>query len=360
MMFIIDNSSAPSCPSTVDGDHYIRWIHTLFGDCVYGWQDSCSVLLGYLSILCWLNAQLPQIIKNYQLQDASSLSFTFLMTWLIADVANFIGCILTGQLDFQLYLAIYFTLVDAMLCIQWVYYVRYPRNGLRLWLNNNNQHHITSCSQEQDPLLNTGGQDKTDSSAANYGNNSNNTEGGNYQAISSQEDIGGSSSSGSNSKRGADAVRALFMVGYLVSLRGVSPADAQSSFTTIPSHDLVFSSWDTDLWIGRFFGWLCALLYLSSRVPQMYRNFRRRSAQGLSMALFLCAAAGNLTYTLGILLNPNQNRQTMLEAIPYILGSAGTLVFDVTIYIQHAVYSRHTEEKTYPQHPQHHHPYDEE
>lgn len=66
------------------------------------------------------------------------------------------------------------------------------------------------------------------------------------------------------------------------------------------------------------------------------------------MALFLCAAAGNLTYTLGILLNPNQNRQTMLEAIPYILGSAGTLVFDVTIYIQHAVYSRHTEEKTYP------------
>ncbi|KAI7882258.1 hypothetical protein K492DRAFT_160745 [Lichtheimia hyalospora FSU 10163] len=325
-MHIIDNSSVPSCPSTVDGDHYIRWIHTLFGDCVYGWQDSCSVLLGYLSILCWLNAQLPQIIKNYQLQDASSLSFTFLMTWLIADVANFIGCILTGQLDFQLYLAIYFTLVDAMLCIQWVYYVRYPRNGLRLWLNNNER-----------------GQDKADPSSAACSNSNN--EGGTYQAISSQQDMGSSSGS---SKRG-DAVRALFMVGYLVSLRGVSPADAQSSITTIPSHDLVFSSWDTDLWIGRFFGWLCAFLYLSSRVPQMYRNFRRRSAQGLSMALFLCAAAGNLTYTLGILLNPNQNRQTMLEAIPYILGSAGTLVFDVTIYIQHAVYSRHTEEKTYPQ-----------
>lgn len=265
----------------------------------------------------------------------------------IADVANFIGCILTGQLDFQLYLAIYFTLVDAMLCIQWLYYVRYPRNGLRLWLNNN-QRHITSCSQEQDPLLHAGAQqDRPDSLTAN------NSEGGSYHAISSQQDT----ASGSSSKRG-DAVRALFMMGYLVSLRSVSPADAQSSLTTIPSHDLVFSSWDTDLWIGRFFGWLCALLYLSSRVPQMYRNFRRRSAQGLSMALFLCAAAGNLTYTLGILLNPNQNRQTMLEAIPYILGSAGTLVFDVTIYIQHAVYSRHTEEKTYPHHQQH--PYDEE
>ena len=273
------------------------------------------------------------------------------LLYFVADVANFIGCILTGQLDFQLYLAIYFTLVDAMLCIQWVYYVRYPRNGLRLWLNNN-QRHITSCSQEQDPLLDTRVQNKADPSSAAC-SNSNNNEGGIYQAISSQQDMGSSSGS---SKRG-DAVRALFMVGYLVSLRGVSPADAQSSITTIPSHDLVYSSWDTDLWIGRFFGWLCAFLYLSSRVPQMYRNFRRRSAQGLSMALFLCAAAGNLTYTLGILLNPNQNRQTMLEAIPYILGSAGTLVFDVTIYIQHAVYSRHTEEKTYPQQQQQ---YDEE
>ena len=42
----------------IDADDVCK---TLFGDCVYGWQDSCSVLLGYLSILCWLNAQLPWV-----------------------------------------------------------------------------------------------------------------------------------------------------------------------------------------------------------------------------------------------------------------------------------------------------------
>ncbi|KAI9489736.1 hypothetical protein BDB00DRAFT_875964 [Zychaea mexicana] len=63
------------------------------------------------------------------------------------------------------------------------------------------------------------------------------------------------------------------------------------------------------------------------------------------MALFLCAAAGNLTYTLGIFSNPHQTRQTLLEAVPYILGSAGTLCFDLTIYIQYLIYNNNTQEK---------------
>lgn len=93
------------------------------------------------------------------------------------------------------------------------------------------------------------------------------------------------------------------------------------------------------IWVGRFFAWLCTFLYLSSRLPQIYQNFRRRSCEGLSMALFFFAAMGNLTYVLSIFTNPHATRATMLEAVPYIIGSAGTLIFDGTIFAQYALYT---------------------
>lgn len=67
-----------NCPILEDGTQAIQWINvryntffqtnkqktdielqTLFGDCVYGWQETASLLFGYLSIFCWLNAQMP-------------------------------------------------------------------------------------------------------------------------------------------------------------------------------------------------------------------------------------------------------------------------------------------------------------
>lgn len=93
------------------------------------------------------------------------------------------------------------------------------------------------------------------------------------------------------------------------------------------------------IWVGRFFAWLCTFLYLASRLPQIYQNFRRRSCEGLSMALFFFAAMGNLTYVLSIFTNPHATRATMLEAVPYIIGSAGTLIFDGTIFAQYALYT---------------------
>jgi uncharacterized protein with PQ loop repeat len=97
---------------------------------------------------------------------------------------------------------------------------------------------------------------------------------------------------------------------------------------------------DNTIWVGRFFAWVCTFLYLSSRIPQIYQNFRRRSVEGLSMFLFFFAAMGNLTYVLGIFTNPHATRATFLEAIPYILGSAGTLMFDGTIFVQYALYNK--------------------
>ncbi|KAL5489766.1 hypothetical protein ACEPAI_4598 [Sanghuangporus weigelae] len=107
--------------------------------------------------------------------------------------------------------------------------------------------------------------------------------------------------------------------------------------------------------IGRIFAWTCTTLYLTSRLPQIWKNFVRKSVEGLSMYLFVFAFLGNTFYVLSILSSPMMSKPRpistafLLESMPYLLGSGGTLLFDVTIVSQSLLYRpRHV-------HGHHHH-----
>lgn len=62
------------------------------------------------------------------------------------------------------------------------------------------------------------------------------------------------------------------------------------------------------------------------------------------MSLFVCAFLGNLFYVASILTNPTLDEpipistEYISESIPYLLGSGGTLLFDVTIVAQSFIY----------------------
>ncbi|KAJ7125461.1 PQ loop repeat-domain-containing protein [Mycena crocata] len=98
--------------------------------------------------------------------------------------------------------------------------------------------------------------------------------------------------------------------------------------------------------IGRIFAWLCTTLYLTSRLPQIWKNFVRKSVEGLSMYLFIFAFLGNTFYVASILTSekvfqpPPVSTEFLRESLPYLLGSGGTLVFDVTIVSQSLIYRR--------------------
>ncbi|SPO24729.1 uncharacterized protein UTRI_01700_B [Ustilago trichophora] len=87
--------------------------------------------------------------------------------------------------------------------------------------------------------------------------------------------------------------------------------------------------------VGRISAWLCALLYITSRIPQIWENHIRRSVAGLSILLFIAAFSGNLFYTISVLANPAASgedaRVYLQESLPFLLGSGGTLVFDLII-----------------------------
>ncbi|KAF7338208.1 Lysosomal amino acid transporter 1 [Mycena venus] len=112
-----------------------------------------------------------------------------------------------------------------------------------------------------------------------------------------------------------------------------------------PHHDPIPSDPSMDERVlGRIFAWLCTTLYLTSRLPQIWKNYVRKSVEGLSMYLFIFAFLGNSFYVASILTServfqpPPASNEFLRESLPYLLGSGGTLMFDVTIVGQSWIY----------------------
>ncbi|VEU23456.1 DEKNAAC104488, partial [Brettanomyces naardenensis] len=95
--------------------------------------------------------------------------------------------------------------------------------------------------------------------------------------------------------------------------------------------------------MGYLVAWMCTLVYTSSRVPQLYKNYCRKSVDGISPLLFTFALLGNLTYSLSILtstrmLLAKDKWAFLMDELPYILGSAGTIFFDLFYFGQRWYY----------------------
>lgn len=130
------------------------------------------------------------------------------------------------------------------------------------------------------------------------------------------------------------------ILGWWVSQRHSLPKESRSSTVSF------------DLW-GQIFGYLCAVLYLGSRVPQLLLNYRRKSVEGVSLLFFLFACIGNLTYVLSIFAyspicrDPGNCRpgealsiygRYILVNLSWIVGSFGTLFLDMGVFVQFFLY----------------------
>lgn len=118
---------------------------------------------------------------------------------------------------------------------------------------------------------------------------------------------------------------------------------------------LHFSPW------GQVSGYICAVLYLGSRIPQLLLNRRRQSTSGLNALFFLFACLGNLTFVLSIFaFEPICSKRShghwqershckdgeaagiywryILVNLSWLIGSAGTLVLDFAVFAQFWMY----------------------
>ncbi|KAK9377494.1 PQ loop repeat-domain-containing protein [Lipomyces chichibuensis] len=303
------------CPIKNEVDlELVQWIAKATGSCMYGEMGGLSYILGYLSLFAWLWAQLPQVIKNYRNHSVEGLSWLFLFNWLLGDATNLIGCLLTRQLPFQTFLAMYYLIIDVILCGQYIYYTK---------LQSENYYVLLSPPEAGTPT----------SSHSSH-------------------------TIRSNSRRRANVMLSLSAIAAIASamvtpptpyaLEGLPPAMSTDDgmISVMGGKFNGFRRWfklnDRES-VGRVFAWSCTTMYLTSRMPQIYTNFVRQSTSGLSVMLFIAAFCGNLLYTLSIVssaatLDGGERADFLWEELPYLLGSAGTVGFDFTIFLQWIYY----------------------
>jgi len=292
-------------PIEQDGYRYVQWVGHL-GACVYSPRDQIAFWLGMANIFLWLFAQAPQIYANYKRQTVEAISGLFLLSWLLGDATNLIGCILTEQLPTQLYTAIYFIFIDMIMLTQYAYY--------------------KGCKRDRDYFL-------TEAQLVDYA---------------------GDSSPPLQKKSGkSDTLRQFSFVIFL-GLGSLYYITTSSQSISIPGRVLLANddrlcdevaeiSEDAAL-VGSVSAWLSGALYFTARFPQIWTNYQRKATEGLSLAMFASSTAANILYTLSIVIPKStwsmDSSQFYENTFPYLLGSGGTILSTIPILVQFYYYRK--------------------
>ncbi|KAI8987343.1 PQ loop repeat-domain-containing protein [Mycotypha africana] len=326
-----------------------------------------SNFLGYASIGCWLCAQLPQILENNRLKSADGLSLYLLYFWLAGDVGNMYSCILNHQLPFQIYESIYFVCTDLTLLFQYFSF-RHNKPG-RLVSVEETVAHTTMAVIAEDNQSNSNrpksmNNDETGTSSRLFNRAEPSWENENDQRLlygAAQNNYGALSNHTDGSKKPttttttttttSTVLMSLFIVGYKSISSFPSTITTTTTTTTAAPDDLSHTIAVTSMFIdnemftfGWVLAWICSGFYILARIPQIHKNHKRHSTEGLSIALFTFSVCGNLTYAASILTHPGHTYQSFIESLPYIVGCFGSLMLDVIIFGQFVSYKNANKE----------------
>jgi solute carrier family 66 (lysosomal lysine-arginine transporter), member 1 len=344
-------------PATIHGDPYSLFIAHVFSDCVYTTRDYTGFTIGLTSLAFWLCAQAPQFMKNCRAGKASALSIWFLAEWMLGDSLNLISCLMTGQLSTVTITSILFVSMDFCLLFQYLYLetsccnAKDDRDGagdgydaVLLEENQSNDGGKGHQRHSSDPLLQGSGGD----ASLDYFTDGKKS-GSNGRALHAfflpiVFLFGATTLLGANGMLGAPGASFSSRLGRkLLSAADEGLPEVQGSVFfgrhgPVPARRPKECNVGPDTSsaveeLGVIFGWVSACIYLTSRVPQILKNIKRGSVEGLSPIMFFCAVMGNSTYACGIFLRA-VNWDAIVKALPYLVGSVGTLMFDFTILMQ--------------------------
>lgn len=304
--------------------------------------------------------QVPQLVENYRQKSAQGISLSFLCVWFIGDVANLIGALWARLVPTVIALAIYFCVADTILIAQCVYYnTLNAREELRLRQEND----ASAMLNEEEPLLSRRESElSTTSNIGLPGSRRRKSSGaasrrtlgpdGQHLPKISEDPL---DLSGGAGKEWAKNMFAIFLI-CAVGAAGWAVSWQVGVWVPVPEGSVVGDDRPTPIG-AEIVGYFSALCYLGARIPQIVKNARERSCDGLSLLFFLLSVVGNLTYGAGVssllsrpmagytkltqdfkILFHSLEKKYIITNLPWLIGSLGTMVEDAIIFIQFHVY----------------------
>ena len=297
-------------------------------------NEALSGIFGSISIASWICLLIPQLLTNYKTKSADGLSMLFLAVWLFGDVTNLGGALVTGLAPTATVLAAYFCVSDLILISQCVYY-----NTINARKARRRAQSTATDISEDEPLLRRQRTGSSSAAVALPGSQRRSSSGREINPIKrvlTGEDETPSSSAWLHNTLGLAAVWIVGAAGWFLSYRAGAFDQPDDSVPNDPNSEGPMAVF------GMVMGYVSAVCYLCARIPQIIKNYKEKSCEGLALLFFMLSMTGNLTYGLSVFCY-SQEPQYLIMAIPWLLGSFGTIVEDCVIFYQFRIYSPNAE-----------------
>lgn len=312
-------------------------------------HEALSGIFGSISLCAWIFVLVPQLYENYTSSSASGVSLLFISIWLLGDITNLIGSIWAQLVPTVTALAVYFCFADAVLIVQVVYY--------EYWYNRARKGEILDVDgDEEEPLLGRRTSGGSIGLPGSHVRDRRRSSHGQANGAGGAETTGGSRRSSALAKIDEDAEddRPSAKRPWLINVPGIlaicilGTAGWAICFKTgvwtphaTPEEERrgLPGGKDKSTPLGaEILGYISAVAYLGARIPQIVKNWREQSCEGLSLLFFLLSLAGNLTYGAGILFHSTDS-DYIVKNLPWLIGSLGTIAEDVLIFVQFKLYA---------------------
>ncbi|KAL8118528.1 vacuolar lysine transporter YPQ1 isoform X1 [Apium graveolens] len=374
-VMLLKNSGVSSSTSyCVERRACVGWVDKYFKDCLCDTRDKLSFASGMLSLISWGVAEIPQIVTNFRSKSSHGVSLLFLLTWILGDIFNLIGCLLEPvTLPTQYYTALLYTTSTVILVLQCLYY-----DHVYSWWKSRKVDSNQPIEDAKKPLKPTKENDDDDSATStnderriptNFYFTSARSMAGSatpptrsylwtaksgpsaltLDAYSSSDDEADAAAT-ANKKSKTQPKPIPRSAGYgaflatSLNLPKSTKALIQAS-VALGGRKLLQGNEDTEKFVvGQCLGWMMAAVYMGGRIPQIYLNIKRGSVEGLNPFMFIFALIANVTYVGSILIRSTEWDKIKAN-LPWLLDAIVCVGLDLFIILQY-IYYRYLEKRT--------------
>jgi hypothetical protein len=263
-------------------------------------RESLSGIFGSISLVCWIFLLVPQLIENYRNSSAEAISLAFIFVWFLGDIANLAGALWAGLVPVIVAIAVYFCIADGVLIGQCMYYgLRNKRREGAALLGRESisatagasavQSSETAVqeeeSNEEEPLLKRtrtnsmtipGSMDRRRSSGSLRRRRSSNAAQSDHLAKILEESDDSGRRLWFKNAMSVIAIGVIGMAGWALAYESgawkPSPTSSGEEAEPMPTGALIL-------------GYFSAVAYLGARIPQIIKNARDKSCEGMLYVL---------------------------------------------------------------------------